>query len=100
MTGPVREHADGATVRLRVVPRARRTEVAGRHGDAVRLRVQAPPVEGAANDAVCRHLAGLVGVRASDVEVISGQRGRDKVVLVRGVSATDLAAAVGQPDGD
>ncbi len=90
----VTTHADGATVRLRVVPRARRTGLAGRHCGALKLEVNAPPVEGAANDEVCRFLAGKAGVRPSEVSILAGARGRDKVVLVRGVCAEVLRRAL------
>jgi uncharacterized protein len=86
----VRAHPEGATVALRVVPRAPRTMITGRHGDAVKLKVKAPPVEGAANAAIAAFLAGRVGVRPGDVEVIAGARGRDKVVLIRGVTVEDV----------
>jgi uncharacterized protein len=90
----VRAHADGATVALRVVPRAPRTELAGRHGRSLKLRVHAPPVDGAANEAVRHHLADLLGVRAGEVELLQGERSRDKVVLIHGVTAPALAAAL------
>ena len=89
---PIRAHPEGASVQLRVVPRARRTELSGRHGAALKLRVAAPPVEGAANDEVCRFLAHAIGVRPRAVEVLSGERGRDKVVLIRGVTVSELRA--------
>jgi uncharacterized protein len=88
----VADRDDGATIALRVVPRAPRTELAGRHGRALKLKVHAPPVEGAANDAIRRFLADLAGVRPGDVELLQGERSRDKVVLVRGVQAHDLIA--------
>ena len=91
---PVRAHPDGATVRLRVVPRAPVTTPAGRHGDAYKLKVAAPPVEGAANDEVRRFLATLLDVRSSEVDVVAGERARDKVVLVRDVSASALRRAL------
>jgi uncharacterized protein (TIGR00251 family) len=90
----VRDHADGATVALRVVPRAPRTVFAGRHGDAVKLKVHAPPVEGAANDAVRRHLADRCGVRFAEVVLLQGERSRDKVVLVRGSDAAAVRDAL------
>lgn len=58
--------------------------------------MNAPPVEGAANDEVCRFLAGKVGVRPSDVSILAGTRGRDKVALVRGVSAEMLRRALAE----
>lgn len=80
------QHPEGATVLLRVIPRARHASMTGRHGDALKLRVTAPPVDGAANAAVVEFLAARCGVRPAAVEILSGERSRDKVVLVRGVS--------------
>jgi uncharacterized protein len=76
---------DGVTVSVRVVPRAPRTVCVGLVGRALKVKLAAPPVDGAANDALRRWLAGLCGCRPSEVEVVVGQRSRDKVVLVRGV---------------
>ena len=58
------------------------------------LEVNAPPVEGAANDEVCRFLAGRVGIRRSEISILTGAHSRDKVVLVHGVSANDLRRAL------
>lgn len=86
----VRDHEHGATIALRVIPRAPHTVFAGRHGDALKLKVHAPPVEGAANEAVRRHVAQCCRVRAADVEVLRGERSRDKVVLIRGRDADEV----------
>ena len=90
MDAIVADHADGATIAVRVAPRASRTQVAGRHGDALKVSLAAPPVDGAANAELIRCLARLVGVRRSDVTIVRGERSRDKVVLVRGVDAWQL----------
>lgn len=81
------EAGEDGSVRLRVhvQPRASRNEVAGVHGDAVKVRVQAPPVEGAANEAVCSTLALALGVPRRNVAVISGQQSRAKVVAIAGM---------------
>jgi uncharacterized protein len=81
----IRAHPEGTLLRLRVVAGARRTEVTGVAGQALRLRVAAPPVQGKANAAILAHLAGLLGLRPRDLEITAGQRGRDKLVLVRGL---------------
>ena len=70
---------------LHVQPRASRTELACRHGDALKVRIAAPPVDGAANAELVRFLAELLGVARSAVEIVSGESGRRKVVTVRGV---------------
>jgi uncharacterized protein (TIGR00251 family) len=73
-------------MRLRAQPRAKRTEVVGMHGDALKLRVQAPPVDGKANAAIEGFLAEVLGVARRDVAVVIGHTGRDKTVEVRGLS--------------
>ena len=72
---------------MHVQPRASRTEVAGEHGDTIKLRVAAPPVEGAANGEVQRFLAKLLGVAPSAVQVVGGESGRRKIIEVSGVTA-------------
>jgi uncharacterized protein len=86
----------GVTVRiqLRVSPGARRTAVAGRHGDGWKVRVAAPPEGGRANAELERHLAGLLGVDRRDVRVVAGSRGRDKVVEIDGPTAAAVTAAL------
>jgi uncharacterized protein (TIGR00251 family) len=76
-----------ADLAIRVQPRAKRTEVAGERGGAVVIRVSAPPVDGRANEAVCRLIAERAGVPRSAVTVVRGQTGRDKLVRVDGLSA-------------
>lgn len=79
------------TVDLQVVPRASRTAVGGAVGDRLRVAVTAPPVDGAANDAVVAALAAAFGVRARDVEIVRGETGRRKTVRIAGASAELLA---------
>jgi uncharacterized protein len=81
-----------ALVRLRVQPRASRDEVVAWQDDALRVRVTAPPVEGEANAAVRALLARTLGVAPSTVEVVRGERSRDKLVRVAGLSLADVRA--------
>jgi len=78
-----------------VIPRAKKTEVAGRRGDALVVRIAAPPVEGAANAALIDFLAARLGVARRAVRILSGDHGRDKRVAVDGVRAADVTAALG-----
>ncbi len=81
----------GTLLNLRVSPRAKSTGFAGRHGnDALRLRVAAPPVDGKANTAAERYLAGLVGLPRSGVVVVKGASSRDKAVLLKEVEPGDV----------
>jgi hypothetical protein len=79
---------DGAvTLRIRVQPRARRTEIAGEHGGAIKLRVAAPPVDGKANEECRRFLAKLLGVSLGSVEILAGESSRDKLVRIQNATA-------------
>lgn len=73
-------------------PRASRNEFAGHHGDALKVRITAPPVDGAANEALIRFLADGLGVGIRAVEIVSGLSGRRKTVRVQGVSAAEVLA--------
>lgn len=78
---------------VHVVPRAKATEVVGRYGDAIRIRLAAPPVDGAANAELVRFLAERLDVPRSAVSIVRGVAARRKTVRVEGV-ATDAAVRV------
>ena len=80
------ETSEGVVASITVVPRASRTEIVGPHGDTLKIRLQAPPVDGKANQALCRFLADVVEIARRDVELVSGTSSRQKRVLLRGVS--------------
>jgi len=88
----VRDASGGATLRVRIQPRAARAGVAGEREGALVVRVTAAPVEGAANEALCRLLGRTLGLAASRVEVVRGARGREKLVRVAGLDAAALRA--------
>ncbi len=81
---------DGILIRVHVAPRASKTEVAGLQGDSLKIRLQAPPVDGKANAALCGFIADALGVPKRSVSVVSGATSREKTVLVSGF--TDSAA--------
>jgi uncharacterized protein (TIGR00251 family) len=84
-----------ADLAVRVQTRASRDEIAGWRDDGVLLvRLSTPPVEGRANRALCRLIARRVGVAPSRVAVVRGERARDKVVRVEGMSAESLRSAL------
>ncbi|MBX5443507.1 MAG: DUF167 domain-containing protein [Solirubrobacteraceae bacterium] len=85
---------DHALIAVRVQPRAKRTEVAGERDGAVVIRVNAPPVDGKANDALCRFVAKAVGVPRGAVTVARGESGRDKLLRVEGLDAEAVRAAL------
>jgi len=69
-------------IRVQVVPRASKSEVVGEHNGSLRVRIAAPPVEGAANDELIRVIAKRLAVNRSSVKIVSGQHGRTKQVEV------------------
>jgi uncharacterized protein (TIGR00251 family) len=90
----VRTHRLGATVRLAARPGAGRSAVLGEHGGALKLALAAPPEKGKANRELLRHLAEVLGVPRAAVDLLSGESARDKVVLIRGLTAEALSARV------
>jgi uncharacterized protein (TIGR00251 family) len=80
----------GAAFAVRVVPRASKNEIAGQVGDAIKVRLTAPPVEGKANEALIAFLAQELGVRKSQVEIVAGETSRNKVICVLGLSPAEV----------
>lgn len=80
-----------ARLLLHITPRARTTAVAGAHGDAIKIHVAAPPVDGAANAELVRFLAKRLGVPRGAVAIVSGAGGRRKTVEIAGL-ATEAAS--------
>jgi uncharacterized protein (TIGR00251 family) len=89
---PLAETPAGVTFRVRVVPRAGKTGVAGRRGEALLVRLAAAPVEGAANEALIAMLADLLERPRRDVSIASGERSRDKIVRIAGMNAAQVSA--------
>jgi uncharacterized protein (TIGR00251 family) len=84
---------DGAALVLevRVQSRAARSEIAGLHGERLRIRLQAPPVDGKANAALVEFVAGLFAVPRASVTIEHGLTGRDKRLRVQGVASVPAA---------
>ena len=80
----------GATFVVRVHPRAKTNAITGDLGDALRLSLTAPPVEGRANEACIEFFANFLKVAPSSVTIASGERSRRKVIRVLGMSAAEL----------
>jgi uncharacterized protein (TIGR00251 family) len=83
------------TLNIRVIPRAKRSEVAGRRGDAWLVRLQAPPVDGAANEELVELLAATLGIPKRAVTILAGETSRHKRVRAIGVDAATAQARLG-----
>ena len=83
--------AHGVVLDVRVIPRAAKSQIAGTRADALLVRLNAPPVDSAANDELIRLLADTLGIARRHVEIVSGHRSRAKRVRITGVTSADIA---------
>lgn len=84
----------GVRLQVLVQPRASRSRVLGEHGGALKIALAAPPVDGAANEALVELLADLLGVPRRQVSLVSGQASRRKTIQVAGVDAARVEAVI------
>jgi hypothetical protein len=92
----IRDVAGGVELDVRVIPRARKTTLDGVRDAALLVRVAAPPLDGAANDAVIDYFAGILRVPRRAVRLVSGERGRKKRIAIDGVNADRVRAVIGE----
>ena len=90
----LQETADGSVISLLVQPRASKNQVVGVQGDALKVKLTSPPVDGAANRCCCEYLAGLFSVAKSRVSLVNGEKSRKKKVLLRGVTRQQAADVI------
>ena len=83
------------TLRVRVIPRARKNDITGWRDEALVVRLTAPPVGGAANKLLKRFLAKRLGIRPSDIEIVKGEKARGKVLRIDGLSQEDITRLLG-----
>ena len=87
-----RKDARGVTFAVRIVPRASRSEIVGEHEGAFRIRVAAPPVEGAANRELIRLLAKEFKFPQGSIEIVSGETSKNKVIRINGATLAQLTS--------
>ena len=87
---PLHETAAGVSIAVKVHPRAKKNAITGEIGDALKLALTAPPVEGRANEACIEFFANLLKVPRSSVTIASGETSRRKVIRVAGLSAEEV----------
>lgn len=86
----IQQRENAVVFAVRVQARASRNEIAGEWQDGLKIRLQAPPVEHRANEALCQFLAEILKIPASAVRILSGERSRTKRVEIRGVTAAQI----------
>ena len=79
-------------LKLRIVPNAKRNEVVGAYGDAVKIKVAAPAVEGKANEALLEFVAEKLGLHRRDITLISGEKSRDKLIEIADLDSAEVRA--------
>jgi uncharacterized protein len=89
-----------ARIAVKAHPRARRTAITGRFGDAYKLDLAAPPVDGKANEECVRYFAELAGVPRSSVTIVQGASGRMKVVEIDGRSQDEMERMIARVEAD
>ena len=92
----IAESADGVTFAVHVQPRASKNEICGIQGDALKIRLTSPPVEGEANRLCAEFLAKLLRVPKSAVTIVAGEKSRHKTVRVAGATIRDVVALTEQ----
>jgi uncharacterized protein len=97
-SGFLREHEQGCTLAVRVQPGARKTAILGSHGDssqaALKIALQAPPVDGRANEALVEFIAATLSIPKSRVQLLSGKTSRSKLLLLNGISMSEAKACL------
>ena len=92
----IRETKEGVTFAIRVLPRSSKCELAGLQGDALKIRITAPPVEGRANEACIRFLASLFNVSKNRIAIEAGHKSKNKQVSIAGLTCGDVRAVLSE----
>ena len=96
----IRDHAGGCTIAIRTQPNAKRSDIIGEHNGLFKIAVTAPPEDGRANGMLLDFFAQWLGAKRSCLQLIGGESNRNKVVLIRGMNAEQLAVTIAQLSGN
>jgi hypothetical protein len=95
----LREKDGNCSISLKVIPKSSRNQVVGVEGGVLKIKIQAPPVEGAANEAVVEFLSGIFKKPKSSILLMKGQLSRYKVIKIKGVRAKDVLESLAKFKG-
>jgi uncharacterized protein (TIGR00251 family) len=96
---PTAKAPDSVTLTVRIQPRASKNEIAAQGDGSIKIRLTAPPVDGAANEALVKFLANELGVPRSQVEIVSGHTAKNKILRIDGVGRQDVDRVLNKPKG-
>lgn len=88
----LRERPDGVTIECRVTPRASRNAIKGVRDGVLQIALNAPPIEGRANEALIEFISDRLRIPRSRISILGGEHGRNKVVLIQGITSGELSA--------
>jgi hypothetical protein len=95
----VKDRDGSVELRIYCQPRASKTEIVGLHGDAIKVRLAAPPVEGQANTKLCQFLSKFFDVPRQEVQILAGEGARQKRVLITGKTVQDILGRLSFVEG-
>jgi len=84
-----------STIRVHILPNAKVDKVVGDHGDAIKIKLRAPAMEGKANAALIRFLAAQLGILPRQIALMRGQKSRDKLIRIKGLSEKEVQERLG-----
>ncbi|MGO9136245.1 MAG: DUF167 domain-containing protein [Syntrophales bacterium] len=90
----IKETEDGIILQVHVVPRSAKSEFAGVQGDALKLKITAPPVEGQANAECIRFLSDILRIKKKQVKILSGHRSKKKTIAIEGIGRKEIEALI------
>jgi uncharacterized protein (TIGR00251 family) len=93
----INDTSSGATFAVKLHPRARKNAITGEVGNALKVALTAPPLEGRANEACIEFFANLLDVPRSSVTIAAGQNSRNKIIRIAGLSAEQVRARLAGP---
>lgn len=90
----INETKEGVVFNVRVIPRSSKSAIVGIQGDALKLRITAPPVEGKANEECIRFLSGLFGVTRKQIVITGGASSKNKRIAIMGIAKSDIESVI------
>lgn len=91
---PIKQTKSGISIDVIVQPKSSRDEIVGLHSDRLKIKLTAPPVDGKANAALIAFLAKKLGIAKSQIQIVRGETGRKKTLLLKDVSAEKIRSAL------
>ena len=91
----ITDSKSGVIIQIHASPRASKTQIQGLHGDALKIRLKAPPVDGKANEALIGFLAETLGIPQRQITLLAGQTSRQKRLIIQGITAREVEISLG-----